>query len=212
VPLYYNLHSICKTLHVAVPPGKDVRSAIINAGLRAAPVHCCRPPLALGVGSLAMYFPSLTAAKNMYQCVFFWHLRHAGGWRSTAPDVFLTIWGMPASIFWPAEVTVMGCEAARLLPSMCTAHQNLAVRWHMWGSIISAMRQQNILLDCRCCARCRVQGIRDTRQSARPQDGCAAGGAVGHHALLGDGAPPEEGTRPSLLPGQAAGQAAAAQG
>lgn len=32
VPLYYNLHAVCKTLHVTPPSGDTVRSALINAG------------------------------------------------------------------------------------------------------------------------------------------------------------------------------------
>ena len=32
VPLYYNLHTMCKTLHVTPPANNIVRSAIINAG------------------------------------------------------------------------------------------------------------------------------------------------------------------------------------
>jgi tRNA (guanine26-N2/guanine27-N2)-dimethyltransferase len=31
-PLYYNLHAVCKTLHVTPPSGDTVRSALINAG------------------------------------------------------------------------------------------------------------------------------------------------------------------------------------
>lgn len=32
VPLYYNLHTICKTLHVTPPANNIVRSALVNAG------------------------------------------------------------------------------------------------------------------------------------------------------------------------------------
>ena len=32
VPLYYNLHTMCKTLHVTPPANNIVRSALINAG------------------------------------------------------------------------------------------------------------------------------------------------------------------------------------
>lgn len=36
-PLYYNLHAVCKTLHVTPPSGDIVRSALINAGTFPAP-------------------------------------------------------------------------------------------------------------------------------------------------------------------------------
>ena len=32
VPLYYNLHTMCKTLRVTPPGNSTVRSAIVNAG------------------------------------------------------------------------------------------------------------------------------------------------------------------------------------
>ena len=34
VPLYYNLHTMCKTLRVTPPGNSTVRSAIVNAGAR----------------------------------------------------------------------------------------------------------------------------------------------------------------------------------
>lgn len=40
VPLYYNLHTMCKTLRVTPPSNSTVRSAIVNAGAR--PMHVCR--------------------------------------------------------------------------------------------------------------------------------------------------------------------------
>ncbi|CAL8462795.1 g2328 [Coccomyxa elongata] len=39
VPLYYNLHAVCKTLHVTPPSGDTVRSALINAGYRVSGSH-----------------------------------------------------------------------------------------------------------------------------------------------------------------------------
>ncbi|KAK9907632.1 hypothetical protein WJX75_007284 [Coccomyxa subellipsoidea] len=38
-PLYYNLHAVCKTLHVTPPSGDTVRSALINAGYRVSGTH-----------------------------------------------------------------------------------------------------------------------------------------------------------------------------
>ena len=32
VPLYYNMHTVCRTLHVTPPANSIIRSAIINAG------------------------------------------------------------------------------------------------------------------------------------------------------------------------------------
>ena len=32
VPLYYNMHTVCRTLHVTPPANDIIRSAIINAG------------------------------------------------------------------------------------------------------------------------------------------------------------------------------------
>ena len=40
VPLYYNLHTMCKTLRVTPPSNSTVRSAIVNAG--EAPVYVGR--------------------------------------------------------------------------------------------------------------------------------------------------------------------------
>ena len=32
VPLYYNLHDVCKTVRVTPPPADVLRSALVNAG------------------------------------------------------------------------------------------------------------------------------------------------------------------------------------
>lgn len=40
VPLYYNLHAVCKTLHVTPPSGDTVRSALINAGMNSCFPSC----------------------------------------------------------------------------------------------------------------------------------------------------------------------------
>lgn len=32
VPLYYDLHALCKTVHCSPPPADILRSAIVNAG------------------------------------------------------------------------------------------------------------------------------------------------------------------------------------
>ena len=43
VPLYYNLHDLCKTVHCSPPPADLFRSAIVNAGEQAGPP----PPLGM---------------------------------------------------------------------------------------------------------------------------------------------------------------------
>lgn len=40
VPLYFNLHDVCRTLHCSAPKAEIIKSAIINAGFRASPTHC----------------------------------------------------------------------------------------------------------------------------------------------------------------------------
>lgn len=40
VPLYLDLHSVCKTLRASVPRHDVFKSALINAGYRASPTHC----------------------------------------------------------------------------------------------------------------------------------------------------------------------------
>ncbi len=36
VPLYYNLHDLCKTVHCTSPRAELLRSALVNAGYRCA--------------------------------------------------------------------------------------------------------------------------------------------------------------------------------
>ena len=51
VPLYYSLHSICKTLHTT-PPAADVfRSALVNAGAHVSTVSPLLPPMTMHVMS-----------------------------------------------------------------------------------------------------------------------------------------------------------------
>ena len=41
MPLYYNLHTMCKTLRVTPPGNSTVRSAIVNAGARPVQAPAC---------------------------------------------------------------------------------------------------------------------------------------------------------------------------
>lgn len=43
-PLYYNLHSLCKTLHTTPPSADLFRSALVNAGVRGSPGLLSRVP------------------------------------------------------------------------------------------------------------------------------------------------------------------------
>ena len=50
VPLYYDLHALCKTVHCSPPPADILRSAIVNAGMSLPLLHsACRLP---GGGSM----------------------------------------------------------------------------------------------------------------------------------------------------------------